>query len=378
MSSSRSEQNINAVIDAIQNIDNSTATYIMVGLIAIIIGLLIWYGISTARLPTTECNNIATLYSSLNGQTRSLNSKDTNCQYNFRDYYIKTAYNCCSGGSYKNDFVAKCVLPGILKQGVRGLDFEVFSVNNQPVVATSTVNSNFVKETYNYISFADIMTVVTNYAFSSSTSPNPADPIIFHIRFKSANQEMYQNLANLFKTYDSFFLGSEYSYETNGNNFGLTPLLSMSGKIVLIVDNFNTSFMDNADLYEYVNMTSNSIFMRALHYYDVKNTPDINELQQYNKQNMTITMPDVGENPPNPSGIVCRETGAQMIAMRYQLNDVNLEENNAFFNSGGYAFVLKPEKLRYIPVTIPDPTPQNPALSYAPRKVSSDYYSFTI
>ena len=222
------------------------------------------------------------------------------------------------------------------------------------------------------------MTIVTNYAFSSSTAPNPADPIIFHIRFKSANQEMYQNLANLFKTYDSFFLGSEYSYETNGNNFGLTPLLSMAGKIVLIVDNFNTSFMDNADFYEYVNMTSNSIFMRALHYYDVKNTPDINELQQYNKQNMTITMPDVGENPPNPCGIVCRETGAQMIAMRYQLNDVNLEENNAFFNSGGYAFVLKPEKLRYIPVTIPDPTPQNPALSYAPRKVSSDYYSFTI
>ena len=154
--------------------------------------------------------------------------------------------------------------------------------------------------------------------------------------------------------------------------------LSLNKKIVIIVDKLNSSFMDNADFYEYVNMTSNSIFMRALHYYDVRNTPDINELQQYNKQNMSITMPDKGVNPPNPSGIVCREMGAQLIAMKYQTADVNLEENNAFFDNGGYAFMLKPANLRYIPVTIPDPIPQNPALSYAPRTVSSDYYSFTI
>ena len=111
--------------------------------------------------------------------------------------------------------------------------------------------------------------------------------------------------------------------------------------------------------------------MRALHYYDVKNTPDINELIQYNKSSMTITMPDIGANPPNPSGIVCRETGAQMISMRYQQNDVNLEENIAFFDSGGYAFILKPANLRYIQATIPIPPPQNPAVSYAPRKATA-------
>jgi len=318
------------------------------------------------------------LYSTVDGSIRSLSPTDPNCQYNLRDYYIKTAYNCCSGGSYKNDYVNTCVLPNILKQGVRGLDFEIYSINNQPVVATSTTNDNYVKETYNYISFANIMTTVTTYAFSTSTAPNPSDPIIFHIRFKSTNQTMYQNLANLFKTYDSFFLGPESSFENNGLNLGTVPLLSLNKKIVIIVDKLNSSFMDNADFYEYVNMTSNSIFMRALHYYDVRNTPDINELQQYNKQNMSITMPDKGVNPPNPSGIVCREMGAQMIAMKYQTADVNLEENNAFFDNGGYAFVLKPANLRYIPVTIPDPTPQNPALSYAPRTVSSDYYSFKI
>ena len=41
-----------------------------------------------------------------------------------------------------------------------------------------------------------------------------------------------------------------------------------------------------------------------------------------------------------------------------------------------YAFALKPQALRYVPVTIPDPTPQNPNYSYATRNVSSDYYNF--
>jgi hypothetical protein len=136
--------------------------------------------------------------------------------------------------------------------------------------------------------------------------------------------------------------------------------------------------MDCKDFYEYVNMTSNSIFMRELRYYNVKNTPDLSELQEYNKQNMTISMPDVGTDPPNPSAIVCRETGCQMIAMMYQKNDTNLQENNAFFDKSGYAFCLKPERLRYVPVVVKTPPPQNPALSFQTRSVKSDYYAFNI
>jgi hypothetical protein len=64
--------------------------------------------------------------------------------------------------------------------------------------------------------------------------------------------------------------------------------------------------------------------------------------------------------------------------MRYQVVDTNLEENDMFFNDAGSAFVLKPEKLRYVPETIPDPPPQNPEVSFATREVSSDFYKFEI
>ncbi|NDA89474.1 MAG: phosphatidylinositol-specific phospholipase C domain-containing protein [Alphaproteobacteria bacterium] len=368
------------IMDSIKNLNENFVTYMLFAMIILIVIIVLWYYFYMRNLVNRECSSMDRLFSTLNGSIKALNSSDPNCKYTFKDYYIKTAYNCCSPGTYKNDYVSTCALKDVLKQGVRGLDFEVFSMGDQPVVATSTVDSNYIKETYNYVPFSEVMNIITSYAFATSTAPNSKDPIVMHIRFKSSNQKMFQNFANLIKNYDRFFLGPAYSFEQNGTNFGNTPLLDLTKKntIVLIVDKSNNSFMDCKDFYEYVNMTSNSIFMRALHYYNVKNTPDLSELQEFNKQNMSISMPDVGTDPPNPSAIVCRETGCQMIAMMYQKNDTNLQENNAFFDKSGYAFSLKPERLRYIPVVVKTPTPQNPALSFQTRSVKSDYYAFNI
>jgi hypothetical protein len=368
------------IMDSIKNLNENFVTYMLFAMIILFVIIVLWYYFYMRNLVNRECSAMDRVFSTLNGSIKTLNSSDPNCKYTFKDYYIKTAYNCCSPGTYKNDYVSTCALKDVLKQGVRGLDFEVFSMGDQPVVATSTVDSNYIKETYNYVPFSEVMNIITNYAFATSTSPNSKDPIILHIRFKSSNQKMFQNFANLIKNYDRFFLGPAYSFEQNGTNFGNTPLLDLTKKntIILIVDRSNNSFMDCKDFYEYVNMTSNSIFMRALHYYNVKNTPDLSELQEFNKQNMSISMPDVGNDPVNPSAIVCRETGCQMIAMMYQKNDTNLQENNAFFDKSGYAFCLKPDRLRYIPVVVKTPAPQNPALSFQTRSVKSDYYAFNI
>ena len=320
------------------------------------------------------------LYPSLAGSIKSATiSSDPDCSGNLRDYYIKTAFNACSGGAYKNDFVEICNLKSILKQGVRGIDLEIYSVGDEPVVSSSTQQDNYyVKETYNTVPFSQVIDVLRNYAFSISTAPNPDDPIFLHLRIKSNNQSIYSKMAAMFKSNDDLMLGNDYSFENYGRNIGDTPLSKLRGKIVIIVDKLNNAFLDNKDFLEYVNLTSNSIFMRAYQYAQVKNTPDINELQDYNRKNMTIVLPDVtgDPNPPNPSGILCRETGCQMIAMRYQIVDNFLEENTAFFDNAGYAFVLKPERLRYVEVKIDKPTPQNPALSYETRTVVKDYYSF--
>jgi len=340
-----------------------------------VVGAYLYY----KSLRQRECEAMDKVYGDINGKLSSFNGSNQNFQYALRDYYIKSAYNACSGGKYRLDYVDLCHLKYALKAGCRGLDFEIFSIDNLPVVATSTSNSYYIKETINSIPFDDVMKTIVNNAFASSTAPNYNDPIIMHLRIKSTNKVMYDNIAKIFGGYSSYLLGPKYSFEYQGKNLGATPLNEIgSKKIIIIVDRSNPAFMESNTFYEYVNMTSTSTFARALHYYDIKYSPDMNELIEYNKLCMTIAMPDTGSDPVNPAGPVVRETGCQFIAMRNQYLDTNLEEVNQFFDENGVAFVLKPEKLRYKQVIVENPKPQDPALSYTTRNVSSDFYKFQI
>ena len=374
---SNTQQNITNAVKNLTQMKESTTVVVISCIIFLIILISFLCYFYYNGLRGRECKNINKIYGDLNGKIRSIDETDQ-FNYTFKDYYIKSAYNCCSGGNYKNDFVDTCNLKSLLKQGVRGLDFEIFSINDGPVVATSTSDSYYVKETFNYVNFVDVMNILRDYAFSTSTAPNSNDPIIIHLRIKSTNQAMYQNFAKLLENYDSILLSKDYDSENNGTNFGNVPLKNLLGKVIIIVDRSNISFLECPEFYRFINMTSNSVFMRALHYYDIKFTPDMTELIEFNKQNMTIGMPDKGSNPENPSSLVMREMGCQLLAMRYQTIDVNVEENDIFFDEKGYAFVLKPDNLRYIPVTIPLPPAQNPELSYATKSVQSDFYSFNI
>jgi hypothetical protein len=378
MSSPAQSNPLNSALSGISNMKDDFISNMILGFILLLVILMIVYIIYLTKLSGRECSYMNDMYGSLDGNIRSVNANDPDCGYNLNEYYIKTAYNACSGGSYKNDVVDICNLKAVLKQGVRGLDFEIYSIDNKPVVATSTADNYYIKETYNSIDFSDVMNTIQNYAFSGSTAPNFTDPILIHLRFMSNNQSMYTNLATLLKSYDSILLGKEYSYEMAGHNLNGEPLLNFMNKVILIFDRSNTAFLENKDLMEYVNMTSNSIFMRAYSYYDVKNNPDLDELREYNKRNMTIVFPDSGSNPVNPNGILSQDAGCQMVAMRYQIVDNYLIQNTAFFDNCTYAFCLKPEPLRYQPVIIPEATPQDPALSYATRNVTTDFYSFDI
>ena len=367
-------------LSSLKNMDEQFVAYMIIAFILILLIFMIGYIIYLTKLKNRECDYMNSLYPSVDGKIRAISSNDPDCSGTLYDYYIKTAYNSCSGGSYKNDFVDTCNLKAVIKQGVRCLDFEIYSVDNQPVVATSTQDDFYIKETFNSVNFADVMKTIKDYAFSGGTCPNPTDPILIHLRIKSSNQEIYTKMADIFKTYDAEMLGKEYSFESSGTNIGSKPLLDFQSKIILIVsrnENGN-AFLENQDFLEYVNLTSNSMFMREYEYYNIKNNPDINELTEYNKRNITIVFPDKGINPSNPSGMLCRAYGCQMVAVRYQYVDNYLMENALFFDRASYAFSLKPADLRYVPVTIPDPVPQNPDYSYSTRDVSTDYYSFNV
>lgn len=362
--------------DVISNTFESN--FFLWGLIIIfIIAISAWIYTKTT-LQNKNCITMDSLYTDF-AKVYTINPANEVHTHNLRDYYIKTAYNACSAGQFKNDFVDICALKNCLRQGVRCIDLEIYSVDNKPVIATSSVDDYSVKETYNSIPFADALNVINNYAFSGGTSPNSGDPLILHLRIMSKNAPIYKTMADLFETtFQKRLLGPNYSYENHGKNIGEMPIKDLMGKVIIIVDKSNGMF-ESTELDEYVNIASNSVFMRALRYSSgVKYTPDMSELTEFNKKCMSICLPDISEDNTNPSASLAIKCGCQMVAMCTQNFDANMEYYDMFFDEAGSAFVLKPAELRYIPVTIPAPTPPPASYSYKERPVSTNFYSFTI
>jgi hypothetical protein len=184
---------------------------------------------------------------------------------------------------------------------------------------------------------------------------------------------------------------TNYTYEdkdANGipQNFGAVKLSAMMGKIVVIVDKSNDTCLckdcsetdECGDFYEFVNMTSNSTYMQLLRYNEIEYTQTPDDLINQNRQAMTIGIPNKGANPSNPSSAVMRSLGIQMLAMRYQNVDANVEENDMFFNDNKSAFVLKPANMRALKIMVDEPKQQNPALSYATRTITSPFYNLDV
>jgi hypothetical protein len=363
------------LLKTLQSEDKILDIIVLVIIFTLILSIGIWISGKLA-LKQQNCTNLKKLYGEK--PNKYLENVSTNSQfgYNLRDYFIKTAYNCCCGGNFKNDFVSICALTEVIKQGARCLDFEIYSVGGEPVVAASSVMDRTVKETYNSLPFSQVLETIANQAFSSSFVSNNQDPLILHFRIKSIQPETYKKMATaIYNNLESQnrLLGKDYSYEFRApdgtsQNLGAEPLSNFLGKIIISVDISNyvgdTSkpLVETTPLNEYINIGSNSVFMRLYRDNQIVYTHDPDELIIYNKKNMSIVLPDLGPNDNNENALLCMSGyGCQMAAMSFQNFDANMEVYDGFFDQAGTAFVLKPVNLRFVPsyITIGKPPPTN-------------------
>ena len=301
----------------------------------------------------------------------SINPEDSQSRFKLRDYYIKAAYNAFNPDKFKNSTVSMDACLYTLARGCRFIDFEVFSVDNQPVIASSSVNSFNYKETYNHIPVSDAFEVLGSYAFSGSKCPNPGDPFIIHMRIMSQNITMYDNLAKVItgsKTVARNLLGPKYGREYQSKDLGNENLSDFKGKIILMVDGTNPVYR-KTKLFELINMSSNTMFLSKYTYFGVKNVGDPQAFKDANKKNMCLVLPDKGGRPINDGHNGPFTWGCQIAAMCFQeeARDEKLKAYEDKFASVGYAFILKPEDLRYVPITIAPPAPPNPKASMEAR-----------
>ena len=365
---------------------NSTTLIHIIGstLVIFIAGCIAYYVYYKVTLLQKSCKRLNVKKpAALNSSWITSASADPTSKYLLRDYYVKTAYNCCSTGNFSNDYVNVCALNHAIKMGCRCLDFEIYGYKGQPIVSTSLSDDKCIKETYNSVSFDEAMSAVATSAFSPSSNvcPNPGDPLLLLFRIKTNDVNVLNSMADSIKSNLNNYLLPAYNHEFGGKNICAEPISNFAGKVVIIVESNPLLYQPGAErMYEITNLTNNA-FLRILKVFDVLNGPNITELTTFNKQYMTIVLPDYSMSAENYDPMPPSLAGCQCMALSFQLlRDGNLAVYNEWFEAGPMksAFLLKPAELMFTPQTIPVPTPQNPQLSFASRPLQSDMYSFSI
>jgi hypothetical protein len=296
-------------------------------------------------------------------------------KFKLRDYYIKSSYNTFNDGDFDYSTVSMDACLYALSRGCRFIDFEVYSIDNVPVIASSSENEYTTKKSKNSIPVSEAFEVLGNYAFSSAKCPNHEDPFIIHMRIMSQNITMYHKLEDVIKNSKSVasrLLGPKYGMDYQSNDLGNENLLDFKNKIILMVDGTNPIYKKTG-FYQFVNMSSNTLFLSKKTVFDVKNIADPQQYKEANKKNMALVLPEKSGKPKNDGHNGPYTWGAQIVAMCFQESARNekLDAYEKSFDAVGFAYVLKPKDLRYIPITIAPPKPPNPNSSFEGKPASA-------
>lgn len=343
---------------------SSGQEYIFVAFIvvvAIIIILITWV-IYTLNKQFRGCNTIKD--HDIYNKPSDMPNPDPNKSDDFNDelkslprnFYIKTAYNACCGDNYKNTFVNLCALDNCIIKGARCLDFQIYSYNNQPIIAASTVNNNYIKETYNHLLTLDVLTHIKKKCFSDIDSK---DPLYLHFRIMSNNKEIYDILGQqIIDTFESgnHLLNSDNELSINGassNKFINDTIINspyFEEKVIIIVNTQNNLLVQNSKLAQCVNLNSGSQYFNLIRYNELFSKGESNSIQiEECKNKFVMVLPDLDTNKSNFDIILPISNGCQFIAMKFQTHDENLISYLDYFKNDYntyFSFKLKSDKLR--------------------------------
>lgn len=294
------------------------------------------------------------------------------------NYNIKTAYNCCAVNTFKNSWVGECALKHCISAGARCLDFEIYSMNNNPVIGFSSRENNLnIKESFNKIDLFKALNIINNYAFTAEISDECKNfPVIIHLRLKTKNVKVYDKIAKmLYQSFGDKLLDPKYSYRNdktretlhstdNKWTHNLEGISNYDSKIPLICRNLNnTDSSDdpnaNNDFYnkvivivnvtsilpgkseketgiefeqickqggrdgillDYMNLLSPSPFCSHLRDFEVQNASqsERERIKTESRYKLIFTSPTVGNSSKNVDFELHRKSGAQMIGMCFQ------------------------------------------------------------
>jgi hypothetical protein len=268
-------------------------------------------------------------------------------------FFVKTSYNSCCTGQFKNDYVDACALRNCASQGVRALDFQIYSLNNKPIVAASSIKSNEYKEMYNHIDFYNALTIVRKYFVDDQSNINSKDPLFLIFRLHTTNIPVYDMMAQAIDEvygYGSPMKNMIYILPPK-QNIDTILLSDILQKIVIVVDPSygDKAAVGNSRLMEYTALiTGSSLSNNIYHESSLLGVISVSKSTGTTvdvSNNLSFLYPDSDNINSNnydyvTSGIF---NYVSFIGMNFQNNDIYLVEYNKLFKN--CAFLNKGEVL---------------------------------
>jgi hypothetical protein len=293
--------------------------------------------------------------------------------YRLADFYAASSSYSVFPGAEVYDYVSDTILPLAIKAGVRLVELDIYSdTNDKPVVGLKNQKLG-TDYAYNTVPFEACCVSIANNAFNSISSPVSSDPFVLSLVFHTEKTKTINAAAEILKTTcRSHMLGSEYSYSRK--NLAIEPICNLQSKLIIVSGGGG---MKGTLFEELVNVSWSTSHLRRMTYTQASQPHDQDELIDYNRNNITMVVPDIGEDLVNNNPQILFTFGCQWIMMNYGSIDNMMEIYIGEFQEN--SLVLKPAALRPLkPKKYKKPQMPDPAVSYQPMKHTSPIYTATV
>lgn len=343
------------------------------GIIALVIGIgyLLYISLMPSKFQATQKAK-----STLGAYPKVMKVAPLGCPgaspYRLCDFYMAGSSYSVFPGAAVYDYVSDSVLPMAIKAGVRLVELDIYSdMNDQPVVGLKNQKLG-VDYAYNTVPLEACCVSVANTAFNSVTAPASSDPFVLSLVFHTDKTKTLNAASEIIRTTcKSHLLDSEYSYQRK--NLALEPVCKLQNKLIIVSGgNIKGTHME-----ELTNMSWSTSHLRRLTYTQASQPHDQDELINHNRNNITMVVPDIGEDLVNNNPQILFSYGCQWIMMNYGSLDDMMELYISEFQEA--SLVLKPAALRPLkPKKYKKPARADPAVSFQPMRHTSPIYDITV
>ena len=292
--------------------------------------------------------------------------------YRLCDYYVASSGYSVFPGAQLYDYVSDSILPMVIKAGPRLVELDIYAdESNKPVVGLKNQKLG-IDYAYNTVPFSACCVSIANNAFNSITSPASSDPFMLSLVFHTDKTNVINAVAEILKTTcQKFMLDSEYSYTRK--NLAVEPICNLQNKLIIV----SGGSVKGTLMEELVNLSWDTSHIRRMTYTQASQPHDHEELIEFNRNHITMVVPDADEDLVNKNSEILFTYGCQWNLMNYGSADTVMEYYIGEFQEN--SCVLKPAALRPLkPKKYKKPTLPDPSVSFQPMRKTSPIYDVTV